>query len=81
MTKQAVTAALEKMGFGIAHSRRVPRSDEVRFYVAVLHPELRNITEFRWTPGDTMVSAFEQVQSPTSFRTTDRFVAAFEIEA
>lgn len=80
MTAKKLTAILEKLGFGIAHARRMPRSDEIRAYVAIVHPEHADCDEFRWTPerpGE--VDAYEHATRPNGYTRYDKFVARFTI--
>lgn len=81
MDRKTVLAALENLGFGIAHSRRVPRSQEIRFYVAVYNPAMRSVTELRWLPGNTFVSAYRQATRGSEFRTVDVFVQTINLGA
>lgn len=52
MTSAEFKAKLEELGFGVAHARRMPRSNKLRAYIAVHHPLHPEADEVRWTPDD-----------------------------
>lgn len=83
MTSTELKEYAERLGFGIAYARRMPRSDEVRAYVAVLNEEetLKTVHELRWHPSKPKrVEGYEHALKPNRYTQYDKLVVTFVID-
>ena len=79
MDAKQLKAVCERLGFGIAHARRVPRSSEVRAYVAVRHKDdcrYGDVDELRWRPEtpDGHLELWQHAVKPNGYTQYDKYV-------
>lgn len=53
MTSAAFKETLERLGWIVAHARRVPRKPEIRAYLAMRNEEYPDVDELRYNPAKT----------------------------